>query len=88
MVVVLVADVAEAEASTVVVAFVVAVLVASTRQARCLVVRECVEAELASAYLALQVESRTLRLGLRMSIHLDRLDHLCGKVLADVRRVA
>jgi hypothetical protein len=23
-----------------------------------------------------------------MSIHLDRLDHLCGKVLAEIRRVA
>jgi hypothetical protein len=46
------------------------------------------EAESVLACLALQVESRILRIGPRMSIQLDRLDHLRGRVLADVRRVA
>ena len=58
------------------------------RPTRTLEERSTAEAESASACLALQVESRTLRIGPRMSIHLDSLDHLCGKVLADVKRVA
>ncbi len=85
MVVVLVVDVAEAEAFMVVVVSEAAALV---RRTWALEDRSTAEGESASASLTLQVESRTLRLGPRMSIHLDRLDHLCGKVRADVRRVA
>ena len=87
MVVVLVAD--TSVAAEVSVAVVVSEAVAAlVRRTWALEERPTAEAELASACLALQAESRTWRLGPRTSIHLDRLDHLCGKVLADVRRVA
>jgi hypothetical protein len=93
VVVVLVADMAEAaEASMVVVvseeAAGTSVAVALVHRTQALEEWATAEAESVSACLALQVESHTLRIGPRMSLHLDRLDHLCGKVLADVRRVA
>jgi hypothetical protein len=94
VVVVLVADMAEAAEASMVVVVVseeaagTSVAVALVHRTQALEEWATAEAESVSACLALQVESHTLRIGPRMSIHLDRLDHLCGKVLADVRRVA
>ena len=79
---------AEAVRAPVLAEALISAAVALVRRTQALEDQASAEVESASACLALQAESRTSRLGPRMGSRLDRLGQLCGRVPAEVRRVA